>query len=163
MRAIAVMMAGTGLALAACGGGTEQSDAAAPDVTAEIDKAFKPEPGQYRMTMETDNMMGMTGPMKQTFDYCLTEEEAEGGFEAALARNKDGDCRYEKFALDGDQVDAVLTCTSQGVTMRMEQKGTATPTSSDLAVTMTMNVPGMGERTTRARVQHQRTGDCPAG
>lgn len=163
MRAFSVVMAGAGLALAACGSGTEESDAAAPDVTAEIDKAFKPEPGQYTVSMETDGMMGMTGPMKQTFDYCLTEEQAAGGFEEALNKNENGDCKYEKFTLDGDQVDAVLACTTQGVTMRMEQKGTATPTSSDLAVTMTMNLPGMGERTTQARVRHQRTGDCPAG
>ena len=163
MRRLGMMAAFAVLALGGCGGGSEEADMAeTPDVTAEVDKAFKPEPGLYKATMSTDGMMGMTGAMTQTFEYCLTEQEAAGGFEAALGKNKEGDCKYERFELSGDQVDAVLACSVQGVTMRMEQSGRATPTASDLEVKMTMNIPGMGERTTNAKVQHQRIGDCPA-
>jgi hypothetical protein len=161
MRGFGMMVTVAALALAACSGGSEEADMVdTPDVTADVDKAFKPEPGLYKASMEADSVMGMTGSMTQTFEYCLTREEAEGGFEAALAKNKEGDCKYEKFALAGDKIDAVLACSLQGVTMRMEQTGTATPTSSDLEVKMTMNIPGMGERVTNAKVRHERIGEC---
>lgn len=161
MRRFGMMLAGAVLMLGACSSESEEADISeTPDVTAEVDKAFKPEPGLYKVTMEADQVMGMGGSMTNEQTYCLTKEDAEAGFEAALGKNPTGDCKYEKFDLSGDQVDAVLACSMQGVTMRMEQQGKATPTSSDLDVKMTMTLPGMGERVTTAKVKHERIGDC---
>lgn len=161
MRRFGMMLAGAALALAACSSESEEADISeTPDVTAAVDKAFKPEPGLYKVTMEAEQVMGMAGSMTNEQTYCLTKEQADAGFESALGKNPAGDCKYEKFDLSGDQVDAVLACSMQGVTMRMEQKGKATPTSSDLDVKMTMSLPGMGERVTTAKVKHERIGEC---
>lgn len=161
MRRFGMIVACAALAVSACDSGKEEADISrTPDVTAEVDKAFKPEPGLYKVTMEADQMMGMAGSMKSEQTYCLTKAQADAGFQAALGRNPAGDCKYEKFDLSGERIDAVLACSMQGVTMRMEQTGKATPTSSDLDVKMTMNVPGMGERVTTAKVRHERVGEC---
>ncbi|WP_435417053.1 DUF3617 family protein [Parerythrobacter aurantius] len=149
-------------AVGACSGGSDEADAAAT-AAANAD-AFRPQPGLYRITVDAGEMMGMADMGNAMFSeqtYCLTEQQAAGGFREALAQNPGGECSYEKFELAGSRIDAVLVCSVQGMTMRMEQKGTATPTSSDLDITMKMSLPGMGEQVTTANVKHERIGDCP--
>ena len=172
--------AAASIALAACGSSDPDADGdgtismAEAAEEAERSGMTKPEPGQYRVSMEVlevdvpgappqavemmKNMMG-----GQSSEYCLTPEDVEKGYEEMARQSQDGDCSFERFDAEDGELDAKMTCDIQGQgTSTMTMTGTTTPTSSQMEMTMQGNIEGMGESTIRMRSTHERIGDCAA-
>ena len=171
-----IIIAGFGAAiLAGCSGADNAAGNSAtnPKEMAAQAKAagLTPEPGLYRATItmtEIDipgmppEMAGHGAGMVTTSEDCLTEQDVASGFEEMLTRGQNGECSYEKFAIDGGAFDGVMVCkTPQGQT-RMTMTGTATPTSSDFTASMAINFEGAGDATMTFAAKHERIGDCPA-
>lgn len=180
MRPIPVVATALCLALAACGG-DPASDAESGGVVTGEEMAervaaadIKPQPGRYRSTVEVlefaipgappEMSEMMRGNMaKRTSEYCLTQEEADRGFEKMARQSQEGsDCKVEKFAVAGGDIDARMTCAVPGQgTMTMTMTGTGSPTRSDMDMTMKGDFAGQGEASMRMKVTNERIGDCP--
>ncbi len=179
MRRI-LISAVTAMSLAACGSPDADADGdgeiSMEEAAAKAEDMVKPLPGKYRGTVEfvdvqmpgapqqiQDMMRSMLDQGPQTHEFCLSEEEAEKGFEemARQAQDDGADCSFERFDGEGGDIDAVMTCDIQGQgTVRMTMQGTGTETSSDM--TMTMEGKGPEGRTMTMTMQNsqQRIGDC---
>ncbi len=174
MRHMVFLAGGLAGLLAACSGGGTGSDSNGKVSTAEaVSKAAsmpQPEAGLYRATITMigievpgmgPNMAGHGGGMTTTSEYCLTAEDVAKGYEEMLKQGQDGSCSYEKFAVDGGKLDAVMLCETEQGAARMTMQGTTTPTSSEIDASMKMDLDGMGNGTMRFNAKHQRIGDCP--
>lgn len=182
MRSLAIVLGGSAL-LALAGCGESDSGSADADGDSEVSVAeaadrvesagIKPDPGQYRMTMEILEFTvpgapaGMADMMRQemgnqTSEYCLTPEDAERGYEEMARQSQQSDeCTFSRFDVDGGNIDAEMTCnTPQQGTMTMTLQGEGTATASTMNMTMRGDFSGMGEMTMRARASHERIGDC---
>jgi len=162
------------LALAACSGGEEQAGSgetiSSEEVAERARGAIKPQPGLYRSTVEVvevdmpgaaDMVKRMMGGSNSTSEYCLTPEEADRGFEEMARNSQEGDCSFERFDVDGGRIDAAMNCTANGgAPMRLTLQGTGTTTSSEVAMTMETDMPGMGTANVRMKATHQRIGEC---
>ncbi|MGV3555928.1 MAG: DUF3617 domain-containing protein [Croceibacterium sp.] len=138
-------------------------------------EVVRPDPGLYRANVELleidmpgapagmeDNMKRMMGGANSTTEYCLTREDAERGFEEMARNSQKGDCSFERFDADGGRIDAAMTCRGgEGSVMRMTMQGIGGRTSSEMAMSMQTEAPGMGKTTMRMKATHQRIGDCP--
>lgn len=166
------------LALAGCGepepegtnadgGGISQSE-----VAERARNTVQPQPGRYRAVMQVLEVdipgapEGAGDMLRQMMDgqaheYCLTQEDVDKGYEEMARQSQDGDCTFERFDVEGGEIDARMVCTGQeSGSMQMAMTGTATPTSSVMNMTMTGNMAGMGESTLRMKATHERVGDC---
>lgn len=170
-------LAALSLGLAACGSDTpDSSDGETISMEEVADRAassaVKPEPGKYSLTMEVleidipgappeaaEMMRGMMSAQSQ--EYCLTQEEVDKGFEEMARQGQDENCTFERFDVDGGDIDAKMSCDIPGqgaVTMTMVGSGTST--SSEMDMTMQGDMTGMGESTIRMKASHERIGDC---
>ena len=135
--------------------------------------AVKPQPGQYRVTLEVldVNIPGapanMAEMMKQamggqTHEYCLKPGDVDKGFEEMAKQSQEGDnCSFQRFDVAGGNFDAQMTCTNPGQgKMTMTMKGRGTPTRSEMDMTMQGNMTGMGDSTIHMKSTHERIGDC---
>lgn len=146
------------------------------EVKAEMSKIDKPEPGQYRTTMKiidvripgmdpakAAQMKGMFGATGKSFDFCLSKEDADKGFEELNKRSAQGKCSYDNFSVSGGRLDAKITCqTGQGMTTTSEMHGTYTSTGSKLTMTSDTGaaaMPGKGMHI-EAEVTNERLGAC---
>jgi len=176
------------LALAACSSDEPAQEAAADDIAAaapggmsedqiaaEMDKAIRPQPGQYSSSAELISldlpgvpaaqaeqmreMMGST--IAQSTSRCLTEEEAEKGFEELAEATQDG-CTMERFKVDGGEFAGRMSCDNPDAKGTIEMTGTGTQTGSDMTMKMDMTSPGLpgGKMAMTMRVKSERTGDC---
>ncbi len=178
MRQLVLIPSIAALALAGCGDSAD--DAATGDTltTAEVaeiaSNAIKPEPGLYRATMTVSEVdipgapQGALDMMKQAMEghsheYCMSQEDVEKGFEEMARQSQESDdCAFEKFDVDGGSIDAKMSCKSGDVgTVNMSLQGKATPTSSEMDMTMVGNMTGMGESTIRMTAKHEKIGECP--
>ena len=166
------------LALAACGGDTtaqEEGGDISMAEAAEIaqSNAIKPQPGQYKVTMEILEVSipgapaGAADMMKdmmagQSHSYCMTQEDVDKGFEEMARQSQEGgDCTFRRFDVSGGDFDAEMVCNVEGqgaMTMKMEGEGT--PTRSVMNMTMNGDMGGMGKMTMRMKATHERIGDC---
>lgn len=173
----ALFTAAASLALVACGNADPDTDGDGTismeeaQASLEASGAVKPQAGQYNASVELlefeapgappqalDMMRGM---IARDFEYCLTQEQADKGFEEMARSSQDGDCSFEKFDVDGGDFDAVMICSNRGDgSIRMAMEGTGTETSSDMTMTMTGDIGGMGEGRMVMRTKHERIGDC---
>lgn len=139
------------------------------------DEYIKPEPGQYRATVEFVNvdmpgapaqireqMEAMLDQGAQTSEYCLTPEEAEKGFEEVIREAQVQDeCSFESFEIDSGTIDAVMVCEQPGQgSIRMAIEGQGGRTSSKTQMTMAMTAPGGQEMSIVTRSEQERIGDC---
>lgn len=174
------MIALSAFTLAGCGSSETDSDGdgkiSLEEAAAVSDGEFvKPDPGQYRSTVEfvdvqmpgapeqvRDQMRAMLDQGPQTNEYCLTEEEAQKGFEVAIREAQAQDnCSFETFDIEAGEIDAVMVCQEPGRgTMRMTIEGKGGRTSSDTTMTMEMNGPDGETMTLVSRSQQERIGDC---
>lgn len=157
-------VAALSVALSACGG----SDVSTSDADADSDGAvslneaadvaeasgLKPQPGKYRVTSDM-------GGMKTNVEYCLTQEEADRGFEEMMQEGQEGDCSYEKFELAGNDLDAVMICKTEAGDMRMAMNGEVSSTSSNFDMNMSGTMGGVSVDMTM-KMQQERIGDCDA-
>lgn len=174
-----IIAATLSLALAACSSGEEEAGSGETISTEEVAErarnAVRPEPGLYRATVEVlevdipgapegtaDMMKRMMGDSRNTSEYCLTQEDVDRGFEEMARNSQEGDCSFERFDVDGGDIDAAMTCSVQGGrTMRMTMQGTGGTTSSEMTMSMETDMPGMGAANMRMKATHQRIGECP--
>lgn len=151
------------------------------EVKKEVAKVERPQPGLYRTSSkvvsfevpgmppaEAQRMKAMFSSTNQSRDYCLTQEEADKGWEAVTTKLAEGNCKYDRFEASSGTLDAKLTCeTGQGMKSTIEMKGTMTSTGSNMTMTMAQAAPQMagGKDGIRmvAEVSSQRVGDCPPG
>lgn len=175
MRAAAVLLLSTALALAACG---KSSDTAKTpqQVKTEAARLDRPEPGQYRTTIKivdvsipgmdparAARMKTMFGDTGKTVEFCLTKADADKGYEEMNKRAAQGDCSYDQFSASGGKLDAKLTCkTGRGMTMTHQMHGTFSPTGSDMKMTSDASMPGLPGQGMHieAEVKNERIGDC---
>lgn len=161
--------------LAGCSGKEEETageTVAVKEAAGEVEHAgLKPQPGLYRTTITMtglnipglpEGMQGHGAGMARTVESCLTQAEVDKGFEDLLKEGQDGDCRFDQFALTGNDLDAVLVCNAQGRTTRMEMRGTITPTLAEMEATTAIAFDGVGEGTMDFTARHERIGECPA-
>ncbi len=161
MKRIACLAA-MSLVLSACGSGDVSTADADTDSDGEVSlneaaavaeaSGMKPLPGKYRVTSDL-------GGMKTNVEYCLSQEDADRGFEEMMQEGQEGDCSYEKFELAGNDLDAVLVCKTDAGDMRMTMAGEVSPTSSDLEMSMSGSMGGMNVDMTM-KTQQERIGDC---
>ena len=169
------------LILTACG--EEKTEPrTADEVIAEAGELEQPRPGQYRTSVELiefsvpglpagqaeqlKSMMGNASAQGST--YCLTEQEAGKGFEESIRKMTEGSgemkCEFGRFAVDGDEIDAALTCKGpQGVTADITLAGNAGAESSSMQMKMVQKaamLPG-GEMRMQMKMDSARVGDCP--
>jgi hypothetical protein len=154
------------------GTGEDGSGIASSEVAQRARDAVQPQPGQYRAVMEVLEIdipgapEGAGDMMRQMMDgqareYCLTQADVDKGYEEMARQSQDGDCTFERFDVDGGDIDAAMVCTGeQSNAIRMTMTGTATPTSSVMNMTTTGDMTGMGESTLRMKATHERVGDC---
>jgi hypothetical protein len=136
------------------------------------EQRIKPKAGQYRSTAELvsidipgappeiASMMGeaMKG---QTSEYCLTQEDVDKGFEEMAKETQEGDCSFQKFDMDGGDIDAVMSCTAPGdAQMKVAMKGKGTETSMDMTMTLSGKIPQAGEMSMVMKSRQERIGDC---
>lgn len=168
------------LALGACGQSGEKKSA--DEVMAEAGELAKPLAGQYRTEVEllefsvpglppaqADKLRSMMGNVaSQASTYCLTQAEADKGFEEAIRKMTQGEnglkCAFNKFDASGTRMDAALSCTGQGgLTSQMTIGGTVAPDKSDMRMDVRQKAPMIpgGEMRMGMRMKAQRTGPCP--
>lgn len=186
---ISVRNSGAGLALAGVvlllsGCGSKQEPAKAPggpksmgDVRSEAAQLDRPEPGQYRQSIEVtrfevpgmpkdaaEQMKRMMTASQQT-TICLTKADTERGYRDMFKDvGKGDDCRYSKFDVDDGRIDARMDCKSaQEGTATMLLDGTVKPDGSDVTVAMEMQggQQPMGNVRMTLHLKTERVGDCP--
>lgn len=179
MRGQLIALSALSLSLGACGGSETDTASEGKSISgAEIaeraqSSAIKPQPGQYKVSMEVlevdipgappqavDMMRSMMS--SRTHQYCLSQDDVDTGFEEmARQSQEDGDCTFQRFDVDGGSIDAQMTCDANGQgKMTMTMKGEGTPTRSEMDMTMKGNMAGMGDSTIRMKATHERVGDC---
>jgi len=167
------------MALAGCGGSTDADADGDGTVTgaearAAVEAAgsdLKPEPGLYKSTMtfidadvpgapaEMKDMLGSM--MSRSFEFCLTPEEAEGGFEDAMTQGQEG-CTISTFEIDGSDVNMAMSCDQDGAgKMDVTMDGNVTSTKSDMNMAMTGDMEGVGEMAIKMSFVQERIGECP--
>lgn len=176
-----VLAAVAALAIAACGETPEESAATGEtmsdaEIGAQMEEAVRPQPGQYRTQtelidltlpdipgMDSDQLRRMMeGNIERETLQCITEDQAERGYEEMLRETQDSACQMERFAADGNRIEARMVCDGDQGRGVMTMTGTATETSSDMTMAMTTSVPQMGDMAMRMRMISERVGDCPA-
>ena len=188
----AVIAASLAVLLAACGGETEGSTDTAEGSSAGDDAAsggdlsmaevaeraregtVRPQPGQYRSQVELVDLdipgappqaaEMMRGQMSQTTEFCLTQEDVEEGFRQLASQPQGGDCSFNKFDVDGGEIDAAMSCTNPGGgTVNISMQGTGRETSSEFTMRMSGDLGGTGEGSMTMKQTSERIGDCSAG
>jgi len=174
MRSILVGSAAL-LALVSCGKGDEKGrKQSAQDVAKEI-SAMKMEPGQWQATNEIlsasapglpkgalDQMIGH----KTTIENCVTPEQAERPSANFLAAQKNSDCTYQDFSMEGGRVTGTMSCKGGQApgTMVMKMDGRYDARSYDLNMEMIASEMPQGmSMNLKARTTGRRIGECKPG
>ena len=136
---------------------------------------MKMEPGQWEATNEIlsasapglpkgalDQMVGQ----KTTVSNCVTPEQAEKPSANFLAAQKNSDCTYQDFSMEGGRVTGTMTCKGANMPGKMVMKmdGRYDPKSYDLD--MEMNASDLGEGMSmalKAKTTGKWVGACKPG
>jgi hypothetical protein len=172
--------------LAACGGGgagsgdvtlTNASMAEVAARTAAGGTAGAPrfEPGEWETVVTIDQASipgerAMDGPPKMPLKLaktssrnCITPDQAARPDEAIFG-GKRGNCRFDRYRMQGGRIDATMRCTTEGAVedaVVIASKGGYAPRRFDLVNTMTAApIPGHPKITMTSRVVGKRIGAC---
>ncbi|MCP5396471.1 MAG: DUF3617 domain-containing protein [Sphingomonadaceae bacterium] len=180
MRKLAWIAPIATLALAACGSSsdTPQTEEEMAEAAAQL---TKPTPGQYKSTAEMTEFEvpglppAQADQMKQMFagigaqesSYCLTQEQADEGFEQAVKKmgetDGDMDCKFDHFRVNGDDLDAQMSCSAPGegkATMTMTGTLAAEKQVIDMKVAQeSSQIPG-GKMNIGMKITSERVGEC---
>lgn len=174
---MALGFAGAVLSVGACGSKEEDSKPKSmEEVKQEAAKLDRPEPGQYKQTIEitrldvpgmpkeaAEQMKAMMTASQESL-ICLTKADTEKGFRDMFkGMGKGNQCSYSRFNVDGGKIDAQMDCASpQEGTATMKINGTVTPGGSD--VTIDMDTKGgqqpMSNMKMTMHMTSERVGDC---
>ncbi|MBD3730497.1 MAG: DUF3617 domain-containing protein [Sphingomonadales bacterium] len=182
MQKFALILPLACLALGACSKTPDKPQTQA-EMASEAKELTKPTPGQYTSKAEliefdvpglppeqADQMKKMFAGMgAQEQSYCLTKEQADEGFEEAVRKmgeaDKNMDCKFDRFKVEGSQLDAQMSCDAKG---RGKATMTMTGTLESEKQVMEMHVaqespqiPG-GKMNIGMKVTSTRTGECVA-
>lgn len=169
--------AGAMLSLGGCGSKEEASGPKSmEEVKQEAAQLERPEPGQYKQTVEitrlevpgmpkeaAEQMKAMMTASQESV-ICLTKEDTDKGYRDMFKDvGKGNQCSYSRFDVDGGKLDAQMDCASaQEGTATMKINGSVSPGGSD--VTIDMDVKGgqqpMGNMKMTMHMTTQRVGDC---
>lgn len=162
-------------ALAACGGGADEpgEGISVEDALAEAqDNGVMPRPGQYSTTQELLELSVEGVPesqlamMRDVFakgaaqgsSYCMTDQMTREQWISDMAESN---CTIQRFNTAGGDIDAAMTCaTDEGINGELTMKGTSTAEASDMVMSFSQAIPGMGDAKMRMRVKSERIGDC---
>ena len=168
------------VALAGCGEEKSQPKTA-DEVISEAGELAKPRPGQYQTAVEliefsvpglpaqqAEQLKGMmTNASAKASSYCLTQAEADKGFEDSIRKMTEGTggmkCTFKDFDVDGGKLTAALTCSGQqGMSADIAVDGTTSPDGSSMRMKMVQKaamIPG-GEMRMDMKMDSTRIGDC---
>ena len=164
-------------ALAACGNDPDEElrdEALSMDeVMAELqDNGVMPQPGAYSISYDlvSFDMPGASSVDMNALEAAFNEGASEqGNFcvteamdrEAWISAMTDNSCTLSRLVAEGEVIDLAMTCEAEdGPQGRIGMSGTSTETSSDLEMTFTQPIPGVGDANIVMTVETQRTGDC---
>jgi len=182
MRHTAVRLACTiaGLvALCGCDSGAEVDarNASVEDVAQQVadaggsDSFVRPGKWQSQVRIEQFELPGAPPEMAramrsmheraQTTETCLTAEQAKRpkeDFFAGAGKN----CRYDRFTMGGGKIDAVMTCSADGMAQTMAMQGTYGPERYQMEMSLTAQAEAgpSGEMRMKMRVDAKRVGEC---
>jgi hypothetical protein len=104
----------------------------------------------------------MVNAAANTFEYCLTEEEAKRPAGKFFTGKDTNQCTYDHFQLGGGKFDAAMRCHEQGHVQTMQMNGTYSPDNYTTHVAMKMEGGQQGSVTMKMRSEAKRIGQCPA-
>ena len=164
------------LPLAGCSGDIDLTNASIPEVAAATASLAKPEAGQWRTdtrlvsfdagadkTPTAAAIRDQIGDTRTT-EACLTDEEAGKPLFGDLSTAAGANCRFRRFALKGEQLDAEMACRNAGgETLTVSQKGRYSSTNVDLTATVRRGGVAAQAGGMVTRIVARRLGDCPDG
>ena len=176
MRLIHCLPLLAGLALAACGDTDEDlSDEALSmdEVLAAVrDNGVMPRPGEYSISYElvsfemaegqVQDMAALEaafaeGAAEQT-SFCVTDAMDRESWISAMT---DNDCTISTLDAEGEAIALSMTCEAEdGPQGLIAMSGKSAEASSDLKMSFTQPIPGMGDAEIVLDVETERTGDC---
>ena len=167
------LIAATVLLLAACDSGGGGGNMTAEEVAEEM-SGMKMRPGQWSATNEivsasapglpAEALKQMTG-QKTTVSSCLTPEQAANPQANFLAAQKDTNCTYQDWSMEGGKMQGTMVCEGEGMPGKMTMKMAGTYGEESYDMTMDMTTSGAAEGasfTFKARAVGRRTGECEA-
>lgn len=170
--------------LAACDSGPEieAENASIGDVAEQVrevgDDELRVRPGRWvsEVALESIDIPGMppaaAEQIKATMakaasghETCLTADQVKRPSEDFFA-GKDGNCRYDRFTMDGGKIDGVMRCSAQGSTQLIRFDGDYSPESYTMRMSSTLENaggPGTNPMTMAMRIKSRRVGECGPG
>lgn len=175
----ALTAAASALLIAACGSGPEVSaeNATAEEVAEQLADSggsasfVRPGLWESKVTIEDMSMPGLsaadaaqmpdfTGRV-QSHQNCLTPEQAKRPKEDFFAGGNDN-CRYDHFTMGDGKIDAVMKCTGGGMAQSMTMKGSYSPDTYAMQMTMQAGAGEQAGMSMKMRVDARRVGECTA-
>jgi hypothetical protein len=162
------------LALQSCGKEEPGRKQSAEEVAEEM-SSLKIEPGQWEATNEIlsasakglpDSALEQMTGKKDTVRDCITPEQAERPSANFLAAQKNMDCAYRDFSMQGGRMKGAMTCTGPQMPGQvvMEMDGEYGPRSYAMNMDMNAsNLPGGMTMTIKAKTTGRRIGECDTG
>ncbi|WP_114521872.1 DUF3617 domain-containing protein [Altererythrobacter sp. ZODW24] len=177
MRSIILPLAALAT-LSACGESEQSEPVAVNEIVSEAQKLNKPMPGQYRSTaklIEIDlpgmpesvaaQMKDQMSEMQsQTSEQCLTEAQVDKGWEDMVKNmnnaTEDADCQFDKFDVEGGNLDAQMTCTAAaGIAAKIAMTGKMEPEKQVMTMVVSQSG-GPSQMNMKMEVTNERIGDC---
>lgn len=159
--------------LAACSGDIDLTNASIAEVAEATATLEKPEAGQWRTDTRVvsfdagaDTSPTAAAIREQvgdivTTEACLTEEEAGKPLFGDLSTAAGANCRFRRFSLKGEQLDAEIACRNAGgETLTVSQKGRYSANAVDLTATVRRGGIATQAGGMVTRIAARRTGDC---
>lgn len=177
MRLIHCLPLFAGLALAACG---DDADEQLADEALTLEEALAqgqengvmPQPGEYSIAYElvsVDMQDGQVRDMaaleaafaegaREQTSFCVTDAMDRASWISAMTDNS---CTIASLDAEDETIELSMTCEAEdGPQGRIAMSGMVDDTSSDLRMTFTQPIPGVGEADIVMTVETERTGDC---
>jgi hypothetical protein len=160
------------LLLTACDGGEKKNGKMSAEQVAEEMAKMQMEPGQWEATTEIlsasapgippETLRSMVG-QKNTVSNCLTPEAAAKPSASFLSGQKNSQCTYQDFSLEGGKMKGAISCEGGQMPgkMVMQMQGQYSP--RDYSMNMDMKaagLPGGMDMNIKAKTVARRSGDC---
>ena len=178
----AVLMIACALPLAACSKPqVNEKNASVADVANAVSKSgiagesfIRAGQWQVKGTLEDMTMPGIPpqaqAEMKRvmgqvqnnSFEYCVTPEEAKHPGGKMFTGKDNGNCRYDHFTMGSGKFDAAMRCQGQASAqvMTMAMNGTYSPDAYTSHVSMNVQGGPQGSMTMKMRSEAKRIGEC---
>lgn len=168
-----LLLIAAALPLAACSGDIDLTNASIEEVAGATAGVEKPEAGQWKTdtrlvsfdagadkTPAAATLRDQVGDTATT-EACLTEDEAAKPLFGDLSTAAGANCRFRRFTLKGEQLDAEMACRNAGgETLTVTQHGRYSPSAVDLTATIRRAGVAAQAGGMVTRIVAQRTGDC---